>query len=94
MGSRQAVVVGVALLLGCFIGGFCVDRLAAALGQRERIPPPAPLTVGRYQAVGLPGRGSADSWVVVDTGTGQCWRVNAAGDGAWKDFGSPVPVRR
>jgi hypothetical protein len=89
-------VIGVAIVLGCLILGLILGQPSAAQSQRERIPSPGPVTVGRFQVAALPGaKGAGDSWVVVDTGTGQCWRNNAAGDAnTWKDFGSPAPPRR
>jgi hypothetical protein len=86
MSARTAVIVGVAVVMGCLIlalGG--VGQLTPA--QAPRAPEKA---TARYQLVAT-GTGPASTTIyVIDTQTGRCWSKQPTPGARWVDLGTPA----
>jgi hypothetical protein len=86
--TKQSLIIGLSVVLGCLMLGLSFGNLAA--GQVASPPPGA----ARYQMLIKPVDSSTTVFVL-DTHTGKCsYKETVRAENGWTDFGSPLESQK
>jgi hypothetical protein len=86
---RQSLVVAASVIVGCLLIGLLLS--GSSIGQNTAFGMPQ----GRYHAAPITdSQSTAQSVLICDTATGQCWICTRSGKPKWHDLGSPAATEQ